>query len=253
MKKAAGVSSNGGVVLRQVPQTTALYQPAQPGRSENLFFLRWATDAPPATLPLEKTWAESGTPPDVGYFLFLDAPPAGASAFEQSMRDTLPAPTASAFAWVVTGPPASVLTLLKTRLSPNQTGAPCVDGDTQLKLALPGQESVGFGGGSPILASYSGGLIDGFVVAYPPLAGAHPPAASGVSLPMAGDFVGCVQFAGLKGAAAGAGGVGAVKALVGVSIDPLNPLDTTRNKVTFTGASFILTQDTNGYHISRAS
>jgi hypothetical protein len=249
MKKAAGVSSNGGVVLRQVPQTTALYQPAQPGRNENLFFLRWATDAPPATIPLEKTWAESGTPPDVGYFLFLDAPPAGAQAFEQVMRGSLPAPTASAFAWVVTGPPVSVLTLLKTRLS--QSGAPCVDGDTQLNLSLPGQESVGFGDGSPILASYSGGLIDGFVVTYPPLAGAHPPTASGVSLPMTGDFVGCVRFAGLKGAGGGAGGV--VKALFNVSIDPLNQLDTTRNEETFTGASYILTRDANGYHISRAS
>jgi hypothetical protein len=241
--------------LQPVPQTTALYQPARPGRNENMFFLRWATDAPPPTIPLEKTWAKSGTPPEVGYFLFLDAPPAGARAFEQAMRDSLPAPTASAFAWVVTGPPASVLTLLKTRLSQDQSNAPRVDGDTQLNLALPGQESVGFGDGSPILASSTGGLVHGFVVTYPSLPGAQPPTASGVSLPMAGDFVGCVQFAGLKDTPhdAGASGDSAVKALVTVSIDPLHPLDTTRNQLTFTGASFLLTQDANGYHISRAS
>jgi hypothetical protein len=251
--KETVVSLNGGVVLRLVPQTTSLYQPEQPGRKENLLFLRMAGGTPPKTIPLEETWAESGTPPHVGYFLFLDAQPTDAKAFEEEIKGSLPAPTASAFAWVVTGSPLSVLTLLKTKL--NSLNAPCVNGDTQLNLALPGQASVGFGDGSPILAASSDGIIKGVVVTYPPLAGAQPPSVSGVMLPLAGDYVGCVRFVGLTPAPGGASAFGdsVVKALVIVSLDPLNPLDTSRNRVTFTGASFILTRDANGYHISRAS
>lgn len=245
-------NETGGVVLQQM-QTTTLYQPAQPGPGENLYFLRWETDAPPPSIPLEETWAESGLPSTSGYFLFLNAPPPDASSFEQALRKVLPAPTTTAFAWAVAGPTASVQTLLKTKL--NDSGQPCIDGDTQLAL-LPGSKGVGFADGSPVLAANVGGLIVGFVVTYPPLKGAQAPAPSGVSLLMTGDFVGCVQFAGLTDALGGqaVGGESALKTLVSVSIDPHRPLDPKRTYEIFTGENFILTQgDGGGYSISRAS
>jgi hypothetical protein len=244
-------NETGGVVLQQVP-TTTLYQPAQPGPGENMYFLRWETDAPPQTIPLEETWAESGLPPTSGYFLFLEAPPSNAPSFEQAIRKILPAPTTTAFVWALAGPAASVQTLLKTKL--NDSGQPCVDGNTQLAL-LPGSKGVGFAEGSPVLAADVGGIILGFVVTYPPLEGAQAPAPSGVSLPMTGDFVGCVQFAGLTDALAGQAGVGesALKTLVSVSIDPHRPLDPKRTYEIFTGENFILTQGDGGYSISRAS
>ncbi len=241
----------GGVVLQRV-QTTTLYQPAQPGPDENLYFLRWQTDAAPQSIPLEETWAESGLPPTSGYFLFLDAPPADASSFEQAVRKMLPAPTTTAFAWAVAGSTPSVQTLLKTKL--NDSDQPCVDGDTQLS-SLPGAKGVGFADGSPVLAARVGGLLVGFVVTYPPLEGAQTPAPSGVSLPMTGDFVGCVQFAGLTDALGGqaAGGESALKTLVSVSIDPHRPLDPKRTYEMFTGENFRLTLGDAGYSISRAS
>jgi hypothetical protein len=244
-------NETSGVVLQQV-QTTTLYQPAPPAPGENLYFLRWETDQPPQQIPLEATWAESGPPPTSGYFLFLDAPPPNAPSFEQAIRKHLPAPTASAFAWAVTST-AAVQTLLKTKL--DDSGRPCVDGDTQLSL-LPGSQGVGFSDGSPVLAAEEGGYIVGFVVTYPPLTGAQSPSPSGVSLPMTGDFVGCVQFAGLTDALGGPGGGGesALKTLVNVSIDPHRPLDPERTYTIFTGENFILTQEDGGsYSIARAS
>lgn len=243
-------NQTGGVVLQQV-QATMLFQPEQPGPGENLYFLRWDTKAPALPIPLEDTWAESGTPPTSGYFLFLDAPPADATSFEQALRKILSAPTTTAFAWAVSAPTPTVQTLFKTRL--NDSNKPCVDGDTQLAL-LPGSKGVGFGDGSPILAADAGGFIGGFVITYPPGAGAQAPAPSGVSLPLTGACVGCVQFAGLTDSFdAQPGGASALKTLVNVSIDPHRPLDTKRTYETFTGANFILTQDGNSYFITRAS
>jgi hypothetical protein len=244
-----------GVVLQQVA-STALYQPQQTEPGENLLFLRWEANKPPALIPLEDTWAESGTPPIVGYFLFLNVLPAvsDAPAFEQQMRKTLPNPGASAFAWVTYAPQSkktNVQTLLKTKL--NTSKNPCIDGDTQLVL-LPGQQSVGFSDGALVFAIYEDGFVSGFVVTYPPLSGANTPGKLAVSLPMNGNLVGCVAFEGLTNAiGAPSGNVSALKTLVRVAIDPLHPLDPKRNYQQFTGEDFTLTQDGNTYFISRAS
>jgi hypothetical protein len=244
-----------GVTLQRV-KSTSLYQPEQPGNGENLFFLLWDASAPPASIPLEDTWAASGTPRSVGYFLFLNVLPAGGdvAAFEQDIRKLLPNPITSAFVWVVYTPgpnSANVKTLLKTKLNASQN--PCVDGDTELVL-LPGQKRIGFSDGALIFALASGGLITGFVSSYPTLAGAQAPGTLGVALPMIGGLVGCVRFGGLINfAALSADSSSARKTLVEVAIDPLHPLDIQRNFERFTGEDFILSQDGNSYSISRAS
>jgi hypothetical protein len=168
------------------------------------------------------------------------------------MRSALPTPGATAFAWVVYNPPgtATVQTLIKTKLG--ASNKPCVNGDTQLVLP-PGQESVGFGDGSPIFAAYTKQLITAFVVTYPPLSGARSPVSGGLILPMSGGLVGCVRFAGLTNSIGKrATQDSARKTLVDVAIDPLHPLDPKRNYQLFTGENFILSQDGNTYSISRA-
>jgi hypothetical protein len=242
--------------LKQVP-ATSLYKATSPGPGENMLFLRWATDKPPGLIPLEETWAESGLPATSGYFLFLDAMPTDAKAFEQAMRKSLPPPTTSAFAWVAgtaaaSGPTSPSLpdTVLKTKL--DGSDRPVVDGDTQLGL-LPGSEGVGFGDGAPILATGADGLIDGFVVTYPPPTGAQGPSPAGVALPMTGPCVGCVQFSGLTDSpGVPQSGDSARKSLVSVSIDPHHPFDQTRTYRRFTGAEYVLTQNGNSYSISPA-
>ena len=255
-------TSNDGVILQPV-ESTSLYQPAQPAPGENMLFLLWDAGAHPATIPLENTWAASGPPVSVGYFLFLNVLPAAGTfaAFEQTIRklliaalEPLTALVTSGFAWVVydlkTQTP-TIQTLLKTKLDNSQH--PVVDGDTELVL-LRGQKRVGFSDGTPLFATAPRGSITDFVSTYPVLAGAQTPQQTGVALPMTGGLVGCVRFAGLVNLPnLREDASSARKTLVDVAIDPLHPLDTKRNFKRFTGNNFILTQDGNTYSISRTS
>ena len=236
-----------GVVLKQV-LPTLLYEPVTSGPGEHLLFLRWSTANPPASIELEETWADSGLPDTSGYFFFLDALPKDAQVFEQKMPEQLSAPTTSAFAWAVSGAAAAVQTLLKTKL--NNSGKPCVDGNTQLSL-MPGLEEVGFSDGAQILSIKAGGFISGFVVTHPaPTVPQSNPL--GLILPMTGSYVGCVQFAGLTSRfASPPAGDKALKNLVNVSIDPHNPLDTQRTYMRFTGAEYVLTKVGDVYGITR--
>jgi hypothetical protein len=246
------VIKSGGVVLKQVA-STRLYLPEEVEAKENLLFLRWNTDKPPSSIPLEATWPNNGPPLNAGYFLFLSTTPAvaDAPAFEKQMRDALPTPVASGFAWVNYSPKEStVQSRLSTKL--NAENRPVVDGNTPLVL-LPGQESLGFGDETPIFATLYGGFISGFSTAYPPLTDSNPPKSGGVILPFTGKFVGCVQFQGLTNTPGKkVKEVSARKTLVRVSIDPLHPLDSKRNYEHFTSEEFILTQVGNSYYLSRA-
>ena len=201
-------------------------------------------------IPLEDTWAASGSPAVPGYFLFLNAPPADPRLFEDEIKKLLPpAPTASAFAWATSGAAPAVQTLVKTKLNNSQ---PCVDGNTELSLP-PGLESVGFADNSPVLSIATDGFVTGFVVTHPALTSPQPNP-QGLILPMTGAFVGCVQFQGLTSRFAGAPlDESALKNLVNVSIDPHNPLDVLRNYMRFTGAQYVLTQSGDSYSISPAS
>ena len=246
----------GGVVLERV-QSTSLFQPGDPGPGENLFFLRWEQTNVPQSLPLEGAWANTGTPANPGYFLFLNVSPplVDIAFFENELRKVLLAVTTSAFAWVSYSSKTkttTVPTLLKTRL--DNLNQPCVEGNTELVL-LPGQKRVVFADGSPIIATSADDFIDGFVITYPPTTtGTQAPGRLGVTLPFVGSLVGCVLFPGLVNAFSARGDTeSARKTLVTVSIDPLHPLDPKRNFQEFTGEEFILSQDGETYSISRAN
>jgi hypothetical protein len=240
--------TTNGVVLKRVELTASLYEPTSPGPGEQMRFL--ATTNATETIPLEDTWAESGSPIAPGYFLFLNAPPADARVFEDEMKKLLPsAPPASAFAWATSGASPSVQTLVKTKLNNSK---PCVNGNTELSLP-PGLESVGFTDNSPVLSLKTGGFITGFVVTHPALTSpqANP---LGLMLPMTGSFVGCVQFQGLTSQFAGPpSDESALKNLVNVSIDPHNPLDVQRNYLRFTGVEYVLTKSGDSYLITPAT
>lgn len=241
-------NTTNGVVLKRVELTSSLYEPTSPGPGENLRFL--ANTNATETIPLEDTWAASGSPNKPGYFLFLNAPPENAKAFEDEIKKLLPtAPTTSAFAWATSGAAPSVQTLVKTKLNNSK---PCVDGNTELSLP-PGLEEVGFTDNSPVLSIMTNGFITGFVVTHPALTSpqANP---LGLILPMTGSFVGCVQFQGLTSQFAGPPvDESALKNLVNVSIDPHNPLDVQRNYMRFTGVQYVLTKTGDSYFITPAS
>jgi len=209
-----------------------------------------ATTSTTDLIPLEDTWADSGSPNVPGYYLFLNAPPADARLFEDEIKKLLPpAPTTSAFAWATSGAAPSVQTLVKTKLNNSK---PCVDGNTELSLP-PGLESVGFTDNSPVLSIKSDGFITGFVVTHPALTSPQQNPL-GLILPMTGSFVGCVQFQGLTSRFVGAPlDESALKNLVNVSIDPHNPLDVQRNYMRFTGAQYVLTKTGDSYFITPAS
>jgi hypothetical protein len=239
-------SADGVVLRRMLP--TSLYEPTSPGPGEQMLFL--ATTSATDLLPLADCWADSGQPSTPGYFLFLNALPEDKVAFERDMKNVLPSGiTTSAFAWATSGATPAVQTLLKTKLNNSR---PCVDGNTQLTLPA-GLEGVGFTDNSPVLSVTSGGFITGFVVTHPALTSSQPNPL-GTILPLTGNLVGCVLFAGLTSRFAGDSTIdSALKNLVNVSIDPHNPLDTQRNYLRFTGVQYILTQSGDSYSISPAS
>ena len=219
-----------------------------------LVFLRWSTQTPPQSLDLEDVWANSGPPPTLGYLVFLKTVPiVDPPALEQDLRELLPAPDDTGFVWAVYtpggNPPTVVQTLLAT--TPNAGDLPCVDGNTEL-ATLPGQPRVGFSDQSPIIAAYNAGCIASFGITYPPVSGSEPPRGPGATLPMTGGYIGCVTFSGLvdKLGAPQPKSSTALKTRVLVSIDPLHPLDTSRNRQTFTAENYYLTDDGGVYRLS---
>ena len=231
-----------GVTLTLVP-STALYQSSS---AATMLFLRWNAENPPASLALEDVWAGSGLPSNPGYIIFVNVPPANPSAFEKDLRNLVLAPVATGFIWAnYAAAGSSVLTLIISK--PNASNIPCVAGNTQLKL-LPGSQGVGFGDQSPVIAGYADDCISSFNFTYPPMVGSFPPRGSGVSLPMTGSFVGCVQFTALVNSfTPDASAVR--KSVVLVSIDPLRPLDPTRNYQTFTGQDYLLAGEGGAYRL----
>jgi hypothetical protein len=233
------VKASGGVVLTSIPSTN-LYQPSSLGPGENMLFLRWATASPPPSLPLEDVWADAGAPTTPGYLVFLDAVPSSgdAAALEKALRAVLPVPGTTGFVWANFPASSPVQTLLKTRLGADNK--PCIDGDTPFN-GPPGFPGLGFSDGALVIAARESGFINAFAVTYPPAPGAMASLGSGITLAMAGFGVGCLQFQGLIDAPGSAAQDSVIKALVSVSMDPLHPLDTSRNFMTYAGPEYRLT------------
>jgi hypothetical protein len=242
-----------GVTLQRIASTT-LYQPQSPAPGEAMWFLLWSQADPPAQLTLEQTWAESGPPAAPGYFLFLNELPqqGNAASFEEKVRALLPATALAGFVWAVYTPKKDdVKVQTRIGLDLDSGNRPVVDADTSFVLP-PGMTELGVGKGAPVTASAPGGLVDAFVVSYPPQEGADPPRPGGLTLPMTGGFVGCVRFGGLVNALNDGKGSSVLKSLVEVQVDPLRPVDPKRTFQTFTGLDYLLVAEGNGYRLERA-
>ena len=249
------------IVLTRIT-TTSLFKPPTQAAVGAFLFLLWDTTAVPEQLPLDETWAASGAPPAPGYYVFLNTAPADPNAadFESQLRALLPsaAPTASSFVWVEYspgGPPGTNVKILFTvPVSLDAEERPRVAADVVVPLP-PGVIAIVFGGGTLVLPSADAqGSLQALTFTYPSLPGAQPPTGAGVTVPLAGAGVGCLRFDGLISLPGdgGAGADNAVKALVNVQRDPLNPFDPTRNFTTLTGRSYVLSHDQSGYHLAPA-
>jgi hypothetical protein len=216
---------------------TALYAPAEPAAAKYARFLRWSTQSPPETLVLEDVWSQVGTPASVGYFAFVDGDvPAG---FEEALRRLLPAdaPTATGFAWVsIAGGAPALKDLAAVEAAED---GPRLRGEVPFALP-PGVVRLTLAGGSRLAGTSSAdGSLDGFIATYPPLAGAPPPQAPAIALPMTGGAVGALGFQGLM-SAPGGGAAGVVKQLWNVQVDPLRPFDASRTYQAYTSRAYLL-------------
>ena len=189
--------------------------------------------------------------------------PAGSDAadFERQLRALLPgvAPTATSFVWVEYtpgGPTGTGVTIqFAVPVSLDAEKRPRVA--TNVIVPLPaGVLAIAFGEGTLVLASPDAqGYLQALTFTSPTLPGAQTPTGAGVTIPFAGAGVGCLRCDGLISLPGDVGGDAddAVKALVNVQRDPLNPFDPTRNFTTLTGQSYVLSHDRNGFHLAPAS
>jgi len=234
---------------------STLYEPSLPGKGEKLYFLRWSKTPPPEFLELSKTWADTGLPEEPGHFLFFSYlfSNTQAPAIEGKLRKLLAEPATTAFAWVnydFQSGDVALSTLLKTKLSP--ANSPAVDGDTAVKV-YPGVQTVVFPDGAAMHGNSAGGALQQVVITYSPEVSPQEPTGAGVALPLAGGpdgkLVGCLCFQGLTNALDVRNPDRVLKSLMQVAMDPLDPVNPSRNYEIFTGKNYFLVRDATGYHL----
>jgi hypothetical protein len=241
---------------------TALFKPPTQVAGGAFLFMRLNPTGVPQQLPLDDTWATTGTPTALGYYLFLKTVPTDSDAanFESQLRSLLTgdAPTASSFVWLKYNPKgtpgANVKIQFTVPLSLDVEKRPRVAANVVVPLPQ-GMPAIAFGDGTLVLPSLDGdGFLRALVCTYPSLPGAQNPAGSGITIPLVDAGIGCLRFDGLISLPGKDGGSanGATKALVNVQRDPLDPFDFSRNFTTLTGLNYFLSHDQNGYHISLA-
>lgn len=250
------------IILTRITPTS-LFKPPTPAAIGAFLFLRWDVTAVPEQLSLDETWAANGTPLALGYYVFLNTAPAGSNAadFESQLRALLPnvPPTATSFVWVEYTEGGPTGTTVKIRctvpMSLDTEKHPRVA--TNVVVPLPaGALAIAFDEGTLVLPSTDAqGFLQALAFTYPALPGAQNPTGAGITIPFAGTGVGCLRFQGLISLPGNDRGDAddAVKALVNVQRDPLNPFDPTRNFMTLTGQSYVLSHDQSGYHLAPAS
>jgi len=233
---------------------TSLYRPTLPGKGDKLYFLRWEKASPPPALILDDTWANSGEPDEPGYLLFFSALFADtqAPAIEGNLRKLLSQPVTTAFAWVnfnSTTSEVTLSTLLKTTLKDDR---PVVDGETTVTV-FRGVQTVVFPDRAMLQGVYNQAGLEQVLSTYSSAVSPQQPTGTGVALPLAGGpngkLVGCLSFLGLTNALDNQPPNRVLKSLMDVAMDPLNPLDQSRNYQTFTGTNYILVETAGGYQL----
>jgi hypothetical protein len=218
---------------------TSLYRPLSPAPGEALRFLSTTPpDKKGAPLSLDATW--DGTP--IGYYLFLKKLPDDDAKFEPEAVKALDLatdpPDHTGFAWL-DWDGTTVTVIAQVVMKAASPGDPLVKTDTLISVS--GFPGVGVAADAPVLGNKGNeGFLDGFVLAYPPQP-AHdgqpasgPPWGGGMTIPMAGDYAGCVRFQALLNAGQSSGNA-VRKQVANVSLDPTRPRDNHRTRISLTG------------------
>jgi hypothetical protein len=253
------LSTDGADSLKRLP-ATGFYEPVLPGKNEKMLFLLWDTKTAPDNLTLDKIWSDKGLPPYSGYLLFFDTLPTALQvpSVEKQMRKLLTTPPTTAVGWIkyaASTDVATVSTLLKTKLDSEKR--PCVDGETHLN-SVPGVKTIIFPNAALLVGRYDSTALTGLVSSFALSPQSPVSDGLGVSLPLKGGIdgklVGCVRFLGLSDAfSRPKDPTHVLKSLMDVSIDPLHPLDTSRNYQIFTGQNYLLSGKDGHYNLSPAN
>lgn len=204
---------------------------------------------PPDDLPLDDAWDGR---PDVGWLVFLAAPPApGTLPALSDALALLPQRTHTSVAWTTwDGRALGTVQALPIRAAADGP----VTAETATFPAMPGITKLGVLDSSPVGGVRDGdGSLQALSLAYPPQP-AHdgrpaslPPSGPGVLLPLAGaDGAGCLRFRALVDDGSRSAGAGARKRLAEVSLDPVRPFDPKRTWTRLTAVRFELARDASG-------
>lgn len=221
--------------------TTALYAPPAGPR---FVFLLGDPTAPPASIALADTWADDGPPRAPGWYVFVPAAPAGpdAPAFETALRARLDGHRGFAWATPAAGDLPFEL-VAAAALGPDPLDRPMVTKD--VSVALPA--------GMPalrIVAGLTATGLRGEGQAEPAALGltdAAGQAANGIVAGLTGATSGCLSFAALGPSPVQ--GDRTVKPLAAVQVDPLDPFDPDRTRVTPLGPRYAVVAGGGGWHL----
>jgi hypothetical protein len=223
--------------------STALYRAGGP---ETFVFLRWSPPDEP-TLPLDETWAARGSPPAVGYYVFLLAVPGAtdAVALETALRAALPEPRATGIVWARFTPPSALDVVGELVVLLDVDDVPVVAADTTVRFP-PGMPEFSFVPGMAVVGR-GGPSLDALAVV-PRRGLLRKPAASapGVTVPLLGGLSGCLSFDALQESIVV--GYQSNKALAAVLLDPLRPYDNQRTSITPLGQAYAFSVNADGVH-----
>lgn len=189
------------IQFKIIPGAQGLYAPDTAGVLETLLFLLWTPDASQTTLKLEETWGEEAVGPWPGYYLSLNRLPSDLKSFENLIRSKLTAPAHSSFAWVQLSGDGGLQEVSVLSIIPGSSSPPTVAPPGYTMPTPTGFLGIAIEATTPVVPQTEGGLIQGFVVEYPPQSGpppSAPPTGQGFTIPMIGEQTGCFFFQGLQ-------------------------------------------------------
>jgi len=227
----------------------------RPSTNDQYVFLLWDPPNPGARtpIPLAQTWADTGPPASIGYYVFLPSIPDSDQALtelEEKLRSAEPTPpTITGFGWIQFTPGTDLVINGWVQLALNQDQHPIVAENVDITLPaamLP----FCFPKNLSVISIMDAGDLSGLAMTTPlPLPGAP---ALGVTIPLTGALTGAICFAAFPRSFVS--GDSTIKDLTAVCLYPPNPFDHQRNRMTPTGVEYQFSVDPadNSYRISPA-
>jgi hypothetical protein len=224
--------------LTRIPSTALYTPPAGP----RFVFLLWSPpQQPPAAIALADTWADEGLPARVGWYAFVPAIPSGQDAIE--LEKHLRGRLASERGVTWGSSPFPLLAIVAIGLDDANHAAVATDAPVTLPPGLP---ELGF---------QKGLWLTGLGEDGPARLALADPAGEprlGLAVELTSKLSGGVWFTAFLESQAG--GDRSVKPLAAVRIDPLNPYDPERTRITPLGPRYVLVHEPQGgYRLEEAA